>query len=265
MGSTSYRRALVEEYATDHTVYERHSARRAARGLIGLRLDGRGFSSLTSSFVKPFDPRIDRAMEAGVEALMNDNRDARLGFVQSDEITLILRSSSGHFDRRVEKLCSVSAAVVSVAVSAELGQPAHFDCRVLELPGPEDAMAVLAERQQDAERNAVSSTCFWALRHSGLSARAAARRLDPQRGSERRALLAELGIDWDAEPLSLRRGRLARWQVIEKPGYNPITGQTTVATRNRLVWGRDLDDLRVAPTYAELLADERVGAATPAG
>lgn len=258
------RRALIEQYAADHLVYECHSDRRAAAGLIGLRLDGRGFSALTSSFAKPFDARIDCAMETGVEALMNDNHDVRIGFVQSDEITLILRSSSGQFGRRVEKLCSVSAAVVSVAVSAALGQSAHFDCRVLELPGPEDAMAALAERQQDAERNAVSSLCFWTLRHRGLSARAAARRLDPLSGGERHDLLAELGIDWDSQPLALRRGRMARWRAIEKAGYNPITGEATVAVRNRLTWDRDLKDLRVAPTYTELF-EARAGVTGAAG
>lgn len=246
----SDRRARIAAYQEDHARYETMAATRAPEGFIGLRLDGRGFSHLTSSYVKPFDPVIESAMEAGVEALLTEVSDAVCGYVQSDEITLVLRRESDWFDRRVEKLVSVSASVVSFAVSQALGTRALFDARTLALPGTEDVMAMLAERMIDAEKNCLTSLCYWELRRRGASARHAARRLEPLRGPDRRALLAELGIDWETVPLERRRGRLAHWITLELEGRDPRTDTPTRYTRARIRWDRALADFTHAPTLA---------------
>lgn len=226
-------------------------------GFIVLRLDGRSFHTLTKPFEKPFDERIELAMEETSRRLMVELPEAQLAYVQSDEITLVLAAGTQLFDRRLEKLLSVSAGIASSAFALSLRQLAVFDARLLLAPGPEDVMAILAERQQDSLKNCASTCAYWALRARGESARAANRRLAGVGMRGRMELLAELGIAFNDVSSGRRRGRTLRYQVVVRPGYNPRTKQTVEARRRVLTWDREIADYRFADPYPELLtADE---------
>lgn len=145
---------------------------------ICIRIDGRGFSKYTRDFLKPFDSRVSDAMRATTRALVQETN-ARMGYTQSDEITLILLSGPDQtpfFDGRVQKLCSVLASLAAVTFDRALkaARPPTFDARVWQVPDMETANEVLLWRALDARRNGVSSAYrahFSAKRMKGKSAK----------------------------------------------------------------------------------------------
>lgn len=153
------------------------------------RIDGRSFSKFTKGFVKPFDRVISNAMDATTSALVK-NTHADIGYVQSDEITLIWREqeddrSSMFFDWREQKLVSVLASMAAaefnwslleqlsqdprdrLKVKTQMVRP-HFDCRVWSVPDRGEAANTLLWRAQDARRNAISSFAQQHVSHKGL-------------------------------------------------------------------------------------------------
>lgn len=247
-GPPRTRTALLSAYRDDHRVYERQAGVRAADGFLALRLDGRSFHTLTREMDKPFDSSFERSIERAAEALMTELPGSLLCYCQSDELTLVLAPEADAFDRRAEKLVSVAAGICSVAFSAELGRPGIFDARLLEAGGQEDVLAILAERQQDAIKNAVSALVYWTLRGHGLSARRATSRLQGLSLGERMSLLIELGADFNDLPPERRRGRMAVRGVITRKGFDPIRQQAVEVQRRVLTWDRDMPDFRHLPS-----------------
>jgi tRNA(His) guanylyltransferase len=86
-----------------------------------LRLDGRSFSRLTeASFQKPFDERFHELMSNTSEALLSD-MGGLYAYTESDEISVLFPRDFDLFDREVEKLVSISAAVAAGTFSVALG------------------------------------------------------------------------------------------------------------------------------------------------
>jgi tRNA(His) guanylyltransferase len=156
------------------------------------RIDGRSFSSFTRGAEKPFDARVSTAMRETARHLV-DQSHARIGYVQSDEITLIWLNEEGGsilFDGRVQKMASVLASMAAVKFFSVYGGnrlPA-FDCRVWHVPTKDEAANVILWRAFDARKNSVSSACR-AL-HS-------ARQMHGKRQADMRAMLAAKGVDFD--------------------------------------------------------------------
>lgn len=153
------------------------------------RIDGRTFSKFTKGFTKPFDKLITDAMDGTTKALV-DKTHADVGYVQSDEITLIWREqenpeSSMFFDWREQKLVSVLASMAAaefnwflieglvldrrdrLKVKVQMQRP-HFDCRVWQVPDREEAANTLLWRAQDARRNAISAFAQKYVSHNKL-------------------------------------------------------------------------------------------------
>lgn len=245
-------KGALEAYRADHGIYERHAERRLPKsGIAALRLDGRSFHTVTAGMGKPFDPQFERAMRDVAVALMNEIPDLVYAYIQSDEITVVFHHRSDWFDRRHEKIVSVAASLAaSVAAKgyiAEMCPDVHaaFDCRALEMPGWDWALAMLAERQLDCAKNCVSATLYWALRHSGLTARAAHKRMQAIGGmAARRAALAAVGKDVDDASEHMRGTEVYR-EVYCKQGYNPIAGQVVTVERRRIAFGPAPDFGRV--------------------
>lgn len=127
------------------------------------RIDGRSFSMFTRRCEKPFDARISNAMRATCAWLVNETH-AKIGYVQSDEISLVWQNTEGgsvFFDGKVQKMTSVLASMAGVKFYSELGGdklPA-FDCRVWQVPSQTEAANTFLWRALDARKNAVSSAC----------------------------------------------------------------------------------------------------------
>jgi tRNA(His) 5'-end guanylyltransferase len=206
--------------------------------IIIARLDGRSFTKLTKEtcdFKKPFDENFRDLMVATVMHLMKDcGFNIVRGFTESDEISLLLASDSTQFNRKVRKLNSILAGEASAYFSLQLGIPACFDCRIIPLPDQERVDDYFSWRQEDANRNALNSWCYWTLRDNGYNAADAQSLIKGKSIEDKKELLSQYGIDYDTLPAWQRKGVNVTWQEVEKEGWNPQTQTSTVTTRREL-------------------------------
>lgn len=148
-----------------------------------IRLDGKAFHTYTKGLDKPFDIGLIEDMQETTKFLCKNIQGCKLGYTQSDEITLVLTDydnlqTDAWFDYNVQKMTSVSAAMATAKfnqlrnkrildsyTSVELLEAkdellnhtklAFFDSRVFQIPEKEEVVNSLIWRQQDAERNSI--------------------------------------------------------------------------------------------------------------
>lgn len=201
------------------------------------RIDGRNFTRLTKSesrFEAPFDWRFAELMLVTARHLMNCGFRARLAYLQSDEISLIIDPDDDTFARRISKLLSVLAGEASAAFSAALGEPAAFDCRILQLQSVEQVCEYCLWRQDDAARNALSAHCYWLLRRRGKDASDATAALRGLLFAAKHDLLHSDGINYNDLPAWQRRGMALAWQRIPGKAINPVDGIEQSFQRSKL-------------------------------
>jgi len=146
-----------------------------------IRLDGKAFHTFTRGFKKPFDPIMIKTMQDTMKYLCENIQGCVLGYTQSDEISLVLQdykelTTDAWFDYEVQKMCSVSASMATLAFNkyyainiAEMTEneeefkkyatklnQALFDSRVFNIP-KEEVTNCIYWRQLDAERNSILS------------------------------------------------------------------------------------------------------------
>ena len=133
-----------------------------------IRLDGKAFHTLTRGLDRPFDTGFVSAMDDTAWDLVNYTN-ARLGFVQSDEISLLLYNDNPNgqifFNGRIQKLCSILASYAAIRFYNNLkwaglerlqAYEPLFDCRVFTVGQDKmEAANVFVWREKDAERNAI--------------------------------------------------------------------------------------------------------------
>ena len=223
------RKMRVFETSNDHCVLP---------GLhIVARLDGRSFTRLTREvcrFEAPFDVRFRDLMVETVRHLMETGFRVRYGYTQSDEISLLFHRDEDSFGRKSRKINSVLAGEASAKFSLLLGRVACFDCRVCELPTPELVVDYFRWRNEDAHRNALNAHCYWALRHDGAGAGAAAAKLAGLSVADKNELLFRHGTNFNTVPEWQRRGIGVCWREVTMPGRDPRTGRDTTTLRREL-------------------------------
>ena len=87
---------------------------------VAIRIDGKAFHTFTRGFQKPFDMILMKSMQETMKYLCKNIQGCVFGYTQSDEITLILidyqtLTTDAWFDYEVQKLCSVSASMATMA------------------------------------------------------------------------------------------------------------------------------------------------------
>lgn len=85
-----------------------------------IRVDGKAFHTFTRGFQKPFDGVFGNAMVRTMEYLCQNISGCIFGYVQSDEITLVLQdyrklNTDAWFGYRTDKLCSITASMATMA------------------------------------------------------------------------------------------------------------------------------------------------------
>lgn len=85
-----------------------------------IRVDGKAFHTFTSGLRKPFDDTFVRAMQETMIALCESIQGCKLGFVQSDEISLLLTDydtpkTEAWFGYNVQKMTSITASIATLA------------------------------------------------------------------------------------------------------------------------------------------------------
>ena len=205
-----------------------------------LRLDGRGFSRMTAErFGKPFDQRFRDLMVSTAGALLAELQGI-YAYTMSDEISLLLPRDWALFDRRLEKVVSISAGLASATFSQALGEAVHFDSRIWLGADVSLVLEYFRWRQAEAASNALHCWCYWTLRKTGKSAVEASRLLKGQSAANQNELLFRQGINFNDLPRWQRRGVGLYWEPFEKQGIDPRTGEAAVATRRRIKTDREL-------------------------
>lgn len=186
---------------------------------IYVRIDGRSFSRFTRGMGRPFDTRMSAAMISTTKRLV-DNLHPRIGYTQSDEISLVWLAegeSQPLFGGRIMKLASICAGLATAAFNRALMEHdladyadrlPHFDARVVQLPDRTEAANMFLWRERDATRNAISMTAQINFSHRQLQGRST---------REMRAMLCEAGVNFDALPHLFRHGTFVRRETIERP------------------------------------------------
>ena len=151
-----------------------------------IRLDGKAFHTFTKGFKRPYDEILHKTMNDTMKYLCENIQGCKLGYTQSDEITLLLTdydtiTTDAWFGYGVQKVCSVAASMATLAFNRSLRK--HFEEALSELNCPIDTdeyMSMLSKkldcamfdarcfcipreevancfiwRQQDATRNAI--------------------------------------------------------------------------------------------------------------
>lgn len=199
----------------------REIGRTALRGLpIVVRLDGRAFHSFTRGMARPFDPALSALMVETAKFLVEQTH-ARIGYTQSDEISLILLSdgpkSDPLFGGRLFKLTSVLASMatarfmmgaISLWPEKVTRSPPVFDARVFEVPTREEAVNAIMWREWDATKNAISMAA---------SAHFSPMQLHGKNGAEMQEMLfSERGINFNDYPAGFKRGTYVQRRLYEK-------------------------------------------------
>jgi tRNA(His) 5'-end guanylyltransferase len=173
------------------------------------RIDGRAFSTFTRGMERPFDDRMTSAMVETTKYLV-DKTHARIGYTQSDEISLIWLAEgeradiffSGKIQKMVSVLASMAAAkFVTVCPEGYRERLAHFDTRVFQLPSKTEGANAFLWRAMDARKNAISMLAQSRFSTKQLFGKGQTDMLD---------MLSDLGIAFEDLPERFTRGSFVR-------------------------------------------------------
>ncbi len=159
------------------------------RSYVFCRCDGRAFHSYLRGCQKPFDVGVIEDMDATAIYLCENVQNVKLGYVQSDEITLLLcdfdtYDTSQFFDGNIQKISSVVASMATAKFNQLRVQRqfieknqwynstlATFDCRCWNVPSQWEAANVFIWRNQDCARNSVSMVAQSNFSHKELQSK----------------------------------------------------------------------------------------------
>lgn len=180
---------------------------------ICVRVDGRAFHTFTRGMERPYDKAMSTAMIDTMKYLV-EKTNACIGYVQSDEISLVLPDNiDSIFSGRIQKLTSIIASMATAKFNSVIhvtfpNKPlAEFDCRVWNVPSRTEAANTILWREFDATKNSIS-----------MAARAfySDNQLHGKNSSQKQDMLMEKGINWNDYPVFFKRGTYARRSVVER-------------------------------------------------
>ena len=203
----------------------------AKRTPVIIRLDGKAFHTFTKGMKKPFDKIMQETMQETMLFLCENIQGCKLGYTQSDEITLLLVDydtylTDAWFGNNVQKMASVSASMATLAFNKiyrekvkelwynevedeelkycdtlwKKSNTAMFDSRVFSL-SKEEVVNCFIWRQQDAVRNSIQSVAQSKFSPSQLEG------VTMNQAQEK--LFQEFGINWNDYPKTQKRGSCA--------------------------------------------------------
>lgn len=175
------------------------------------RIDGRAFHTYTRGLDAPYDEKFVAAMNATLLALCNMEVPVAMGYVQSDEISLLIdnRSLNGTlnpwYGGKMQKIISVLSSAATAYFNMERAKqgystPAFFDARVIPIKSVDEIGMYFAWRHADAVKNTISMAAHAAFSEKDV---------DSKTSEERKTMLAEIGKPWEGLPVGFRHGRYA--------------------------------------------------------
>ena len=240
-----------------------------------IRLDGKAFHTFTRGMKKPYDEIFHNTMNATMKYLCENIQGCKLGYTQSDEITLLLTDydtldTDAWFDNNVQKICSVSASMATMAFnktlleicqdmdSSLLGREdsqylntiypkagiAMFDSRCFNIPEDEVTNCFIW-RQQDATRNAIQMLGQCNFSHKELQNKSCSDIQD--------MLMLQKGINFNDMPIEFKRGVCC---IKEKyfplgPSFDPDRPNNSEDMRTRWVLDKEIPIFTQDRKYVE--------------
>ena len=227
--------------------YEQAPKTRLVRRMpVAIRIDGKAFHTFTKGFRKPFDDILIKTMQETTKYLCENIQGCVFGFTQSDEITLILvdykeLNTSAWFDYEVQKLCSISASMATMAFNKffennvddyrfkkwdgvskyeegteeyiktllkAVEKGAMFDARCFNIP-KEEVTNLIYWRQLDATRNSIQMVGQANFSHKELQNKTCNMIQD--------MLHEQKGINWNDYPTICKRGTAVIYTNYQNP------------------------------------------------
>ena len=186
-----------------------------------IRIDGKAFHTYTRGLQRPFDQGLIEDMNATTAYLCKNIQGAKFGYVQSDEISLVLTDfddlgTHAWFDNNLQKMASVAASMATAEFnrlrmmrlmrnSQIFLEPEHikamrmaeFDARVFQIPFIDEVENYFIWRQQDAVRNSISSVA---------QSLYSPRELNGVKTDQMQEMIFQKGINWNDYDFRLKRG-----------------------------------------------------------
>jgi len=188
-----------------------------------IRIDGKAFHMYTQGLTRPFDAGLIEDMDETACFLCKNIQGAKFGFVQSDEISIVMTDfdkvgTDAWFDGNVQKIASIAASLATAKFNelryqrnALVGgtedheyvdfsdcKLAMFDARVFTIPFYDEVINYMIWRQQDTVRNSISSVAQFHYSHNELKFKSTA---------DMQEMIHEKGDNWNDYAPKLKRGR----------------------------------------------------------
>jgi len=223
-----------------------------------IRIDGKAFHTYTKGLQRPFDQGLMEDMNKTAEYLCQNIQGAKFGYVQSDEISILITDydaidTHAWFDGNLQKMASIAASLATaefnrlrlirkmnttVATAGSILEQfkhAMFDARVFQIPYQEEVINYFLWRQQDATRNSISSVA---------QSLYSAKELHGKKTSDMQEMIFQKGINWnDYSPREKRGSIIRRVEHVYARRDEPIMdGKTRVIEAyKRKKWEADLN------------------------
>lgn len=240
-----------------------------------IRIDGKAFHSFTKRFKRPFDDVLIESMQQTMKYLCENIQGCVLGYHQSDEISLVLvdyqkLTSDAWFDYEVQKICSISASMATMAFNKllykiiddyantdevlgalygdaqsdketiqryflalkdALAKGAMFDARCFNIP-KEEVTNYIYWRQLDATRNSIQMVGQANFSHKELHGKSCNQIQD--------MLMTQKGINWNDLPVYQKRGSCCIKEYYSAVELSTYTGSIDAITRTRWIIDKEI-------------------------
>ena len=234
---------------------------------VAIRVDGRSFHTFTKGFQRPFDDVLMKSMQETAKYMCENIQGAKLAYVQSDEITIILTDydtleTGCWFNYRTDKLCSIAASMATMIFNkifkekvenfieeggafslAQLNynqmkmepylkaieKGAMFDARCFNIP-KEEVTNLIYWRQLDATRNSIQMVGQANFSHKELQNKSCNDIQD--------MLHKQKGINWNDYPTVCKRGTacIKNRKIIEYLDEFKVTAKLMDSTKTENSW-----------------------------
>lgn len=230
-----------------------------------VRLDMRAGHTFCRGFERPFDEVFIRSMQETAKYMCENVQGCVLSYHQSDEISLILvdykkLNSSAFFDYEVQKVCSTTASMATMAFNKAFGSmyskmfmdtdstvkkqnlynkygtkcyEAMFDSRCFNIP-KEEVTNYIYWRQLDASRNSVQMVGQANFSHKELQNKSCNDIQD--------MLMIQKGINWNDLPTYQKRGSccIKESYYLDKDGNEVSEKQIDAVKRTRWIIDKNI-------------------------
>jgi tRNA(His) 5'-end guanylyltransferase len=237
-----------------------------------IRLDGKAFHTFTKGFKRPYDEILHNTMNSTMKYLCENIQGCKLGYTQSDEITLLLTdydtiTTDAWFGYSVQKMCSIAASMATLQFNKSLRdnfeeyfnehwheedymkqvlkaieKGAMFDARCFSIP-KEEVTNCFLWRQNDATRNAIQMLGQCNFSHKELHGKSCNDIQD--------MLMTQKGINFNDMPTEFKRGVCCYKTAKEDISIDFKTKEETRSIRNAWIFDFEIPIFSQDRDYVE--------------